>query len=252
MDVAIQKAASKAPVFNNAEKDYYQLSAKIKDGEKIPERITNENDIYKLSDITDKAEQARYYKELAEMNKLDPNSIDTYDKLKDKVIIMPKENSRLGQYAKNSETMEKWIAENYDKIQKGEKTDIDSIVFPMKWYDIFNRAKSGLFGTIHKSDIDNYRIEKDGSFAGRIRDKYNFEEWNSNKKDNLFKKFITYINNNAHKQQESNKIEQFLISMPIHYTKEEIEKILEKIKNYANKNLWLVILTNIASLSQIN
>ena len=227
-DVAAQKAASKLPIINPVEKDYYQLSAKLKDGEEIPERIKKENDIYKLSELQDKDERERYYKELADMYKLDPNSAETYEKLKNKVVVMPNEDSRLYKYAKNSEAMEKWIVENYDKIKNGEKIDKDSLVFPIKWYEIFNEEKSGLFGTIHKSDIENYKIEKDGSLTGKIKDKYNFEKWDNKEGDNLFKKFITYINNNANKQQEAHKIEQFPISMPIHYTKEEIEEILKR------------------------
>ena len=89
----------------------------MKDGEALTPKFIEENDVYNYQDITD-PEKSNYYKEqLAKMYGLDVNDPDIDEKLKDKKIVVPKENSRLYQYAKNSEAIEKWIVDNYDRIK---------------------------------------------------------------------------------------------------------------------------------------
>ena len=61
-------------------------------------------------------------------------------------------------------------------------------------------------------------------------DGYDFEY---NKKEvNLLKEPLEalskFINNNAHEQQQKGKLEDYLLSAPIHYSKEELEEILRK------------------------
>lgn len=235
--VAAQKAASKGFGDKLVENEYYRNSLKMKDGEPLTDEFLKENDIYGLKDITD-PEKSNYYKEqLAKMYGLDLNDPDIDEKLKDKKIVVPKENSRLYQYAKNSEAMEKWIVDNYDRIKNGEKPLNDTIEFPLGGLKgAFNDKQRGLFATIHRANMNDIKINSDGSITGRIDDPYNYEEWDKikgginfsqNLKNFVFNRYVD-INNNAQKQQDVNQLEQFLTSMPIHFTKEEIEEILKR------------------------
>jgi hypothetical protein len=146
---------------------------------------------------------------------VDMNDPDIDNKLKDKKIVMPKESSRLSKYAKNSESMEKWIVENYDKIKNGEAYD-DRIEFPLPWDEVFNPSKRGLYTTIHNANIRNAKVNPDGSFTAQTDDPYNYEEWRlKHYKDmesikDIFSTFkhnmITRINNHAYEQQQNNQL----------------------------------------------
>ena len=233
--VAIQKAASKVAEDALVENEYYRNSLKMKDGEPLTDKFLEENDIYSLKDITD-PEQSKYYREqLAKMYGVDMNDPDIDNKLKDKKIVMPKESSRLSQYAKNSEAMEKWIVENYDKIKNGESLSDDSIVFPPS---ILKNEGRALYTTIHNANMRNVKVSSDGSIKGSIDDPYNYEKWNlKNYKDmknlndawEIFKHNVaTRINNHAYEQQENNQLEDSYLSMPFNYTEEEIKKLKKK------------------------
>ena len=100
------------------------------------------------------------------------NDPDIDEKLKDKKIVVPKENSRLYQYAKNSEAIEKWIVDNYDRIKNGEKPLNDWIEFPLGGLKgAFNDEQRGLFATIHRANMRDIKLNSDGSITGRIDDK---------------------------------------------------------------------------------
>ena len=198
-----------------------------------------ENDIFGLKDITD-PEKSKYYKEqLAKMYGLDLNDPDIDEKLKDKKIVVPKESSRLYQYAKNSEAIEKWIVDNYDRIKNGEKPLKDSIEFPLGGLSgAVNKEKRGLFATIHNANMRNVNVNADGSITGRIEDPYNYEKWNlKHYKDmdsikDIWRTFkhnlVTRINNRAYEQQQSNQLEDLFLSMPFNLTEEEIRTLKKK------------------------
>ena len=208
------------------ENEYYKNALKLKDGEPLTKRFIEENDIYNYQDITD-PEKSNYYKEqLAKMYGLDVNASDINEQLKNKKIVVPKETSRLYQYAKNSETLEKWILDNYDKIQKGEIYD-DRITFPLKWNQVANSQNRGMYTTIHNANMKNMKVNPDGSISGRLVDPYNFEKWQYDNSFNL-KNIITHINNAAYKQQKANKLEPYFIDMPISISKDEFNKIKTK------------------------
>ena len=231
---ALQKAASKTLPYNKVENEYYKNSLKMNDGEPLTDEFLKENDIYGLKDITD-PEKSNYYKEqLAKMYGLDLNDPDIDEKLKDKKIVVPKENSRLYQYAKNSEAIEKWIVDNYDRIKNGEKPLKDSIEFPSSIKDDESR---GLFATIHNADTNNAKINEDDSLTLELDDNYDFAKWDKHKwnnqdsiKTNLYKKGIVNINNNAYEQQENGQLENFPITMRLKYAKEELEELMRKYK----------------------
>jgi len=130
--------------------------------------------------------------------------------------------------------MEQWIADNYEKIKNGEKPNSDSFKFPLVQSEILNKEKRGLYGTLHRADVGNQKVNPDGSLTYELKDKYDFQEWDKNKDDSLFRKIVVELNNNGQKQQEANQIEQYLMSMPINLSKEEIEEIINrrKYKNY--------------------
>ncbi len=240
--VAIQKAASKVAGDAFVENEYYRNSLKLKDGEPLTDKFLEENDIYSLKDITD-PEQSKYYREqLAKMYGVDMNDPDIDNKLQDKKIVMPKEGSRLSKYAKNSEAMEKWIVENYDKIKNGEAYD-DRITFRGD-HPIVSSEDRGLYATIHNANIRNAKVNSDGSFTAQTDDPYNYEKWKLKDYKNIseIKNFediksiastfahnmITRINNHAFEQQEQNQLEDLYLSMPFNFTEEEIRKLKKK------------------------
>ena len=75
------------------------------------------------------------------------------------------------------------------------------------------------------------KINNDGSFDTRMDDGYDFEfqklAKNNNAK-NIFKNIYKKINNRAVEQQQAGQLENYLLSAPIHYSKEELEEILRK------------------------
>ena len=232
---AAQKAASKILPYNYVENEYYRNSLKMKDGEPLTDKFLEENDIYALKDIKDEAKFKEYYKDLAKTYNLDPNDKKTYEKLLDKKIVIPKETSRLYQYAKDSDAMEKWVVENYDRIKNGEKPIDNSIEFPAE--KLSDDKKRGLFGTIHNANTNNIKINDDNSLSIDLDDNYDYAKWKEHKwnwqdsiKDNLIKKAIINLNNNAYEQQENKQLENYPIKLHLNYTKEELEELLRKYK----------------------
>ena len=151
---------------------------------------------------------------------------------------MPKPDSQLYNQIKNSETFQKWVAENYWKIKNNENYKT-SIEFP-KISGGDNIQKS-LFATIHNADLYP-KLNDDDSMTLTLSDGYDFDKlmlkhyrgaksygevpkiWLDNR--------ITNINNRALKQQEAGQIERFLLSTSISLTKEELEEILRKHSKY--------------------
>ena len=235
---AVQKAASKSPFGKSSEKQYYGISSHLADGEKPSKFMQEQNDFYKLGEITDRDLKNMYINKAAKMYGLDPSSPDTYERVKNTDVVMPKPDSQLYNQIKNSETFQKWVAENYWKIKNNENYKT-SIEFP-KISGGDNIQKS-LFATIHNADLYP-KLNNDGSMSLTLSDGYDFDKlmlkhyrgaksygevpkiWLDNR--------ITNINNRALKQQEAGQIERFLLSTSISLTKEELEEILRKHSKY--------------------
>ncbi len=230
----IQKAASKIPI-DTVEREYYGLSTKLKDGEMMEDKTIKENNIYSLKDITDPIKSKQYQDYLSKMYNLEPNAPETYEKIKNKRIVVPKETSRLYNYAKNSEALQRWVAKNYERIKNGENPTEEHVEFPENFSDSETR---GLFATLHNMDIKNAKVNDDGSLELRGIDPYDFERMeyqNPLKSKNIpeisekvLKDILASINNNAYGQQEAGQLEKYLLSMPIKLSKKEIEEILKK------------------------
>ena len=234
---AAQKAASK--VSPTVYADYYGLSSRFNDKDEIPDRILNENDIYNLGDIKDKQLYDKYAAAIAKNKGLDINNPEVIEQIKNTKIVTPNEESRLYKSIKNTETLDKWISENYEKIKKGDGSYQQSIEFPfegaIKSKDIRNTS-----GTIHRADMKNARINEDGSMTVDMQDWYNFEKWkyrthndNENLRDWYEKASyngVAKVNNHAYEQQEAGQLEPYLINVPLHISKEELEELEEKLK----------------------
>ena len=236
----LQKSASKAPI-DTVEREYYGLSTKLKDKEMMEDKTMEENNIYNLSDIKD-PKLSKYYQDyLAKMYNLNPNDPATYEKIKDKQIVIPKDTSRLYNYAKNSKELQKWVAENYERIKNGEKPVKDYVEFSLG-LEIFDNQKRGLNTTLHNMDIRDARVSEDGSFNLNGMDPYDFRhnKYFQNIHDiqsfvrEFFKAPYTLVNNVAHGQQKAKQIENFLFSIPIKYSQEELEEIRRKLMQRRN------------------
>ena len=235
---AVQKAASKSPFGKSSEKQYYGISSHLADGEKPSKFMQEQNNFYKLGEITDPDLKNMYIKKAAAMYGLDPSSPDTYERVKNTDVVMPKQGSQLYNQIKNSETFQKWVAENYWKIKNNENYKT-SIEFPKTWKN--DNAQRSLFATIHNADLYP-KLNDDDSMTLTLSDGYDFDKlmlkhyrgaksygevpkiWLDNR--------ITNINNRALKQQEAGQIERFLLSTSISLTKEELEEILRKHSKY--------------------
>ena len=171
---------------------------------------------------------------------MDVNSPDINDLLKDKKIVVPKESSRLYQYAKNSEALEKWIVDNYDRIKNGESYD-DKIEFPSGgFWGMLNNKKRGLFATIHNANMRNAKVNPDGSFTAETDDSYNYEKWNDDMKMHnengklrnplkvWYRNKVARLNNRAYEQQQGDQLEDLYLSMPLKLSEEEIKKLKKK------------------------
>ena len=82
--------------------------------------------------------------------------------------------------------------------------------------------------------MNNAKINPDGSFTVNVDDGYNFEEWEYNKKpkckDDIGYDVATIINNTALGQQQKGQLNDYVLSTPVTYTKEEIEEILRRLR----------------------
>ena len=147
---------------------------------------------------------------------------------------MPKPDSQLYNQIKNSETFQKWVAENYWKIKNNENYKT-SIEFP-KISGGDNIQKS-LFATIHNADLYP-KLNNDGSMSLTLSDGYDFSlmkkmDYSDAKniddlKSRLKHNIVVDINNNAYKQQANKQISNYLLSTQVLLSKEELEKILQK------------------------
>ena len=227
---AAQKAASKIPN-GPIELEYYGLQSHLKDGEKIPQKVLDENNIFKYGDIEDRSQAQKYTKDLAKMYGFDPNDKNIEELLKDKVIVEPKENSRISKYIKKSDAMQQWVTDNYERLKNGDIREGESVEFPME-YDVFNKEKGGLSLTLHRAGIANIQFNEDGSMSYELKDPDNYEYLE--KTGDYSNDVVRDINNNAYKQQEAGQLENFLFSIKQNLTKEELENILKLRKKRNN------------------
>jgi len=181
-------------------------------------------------DIEDRKQAQKYTKDLAKMYGYDPNDKNIEELLKDKVIVEPKENSRISKYIKNSDAMQQWVADNYERLKNGDIREGESVEFSLGDLkkNILDKEKRGLYLTLHKAGIDNIQFNEDGSMSYELKDPDNYELWGKTK--NWLKNQYVDINNRAYKQQEAGQLENFLFNIPQNLTKEEIEKILKRKK----------------------
>lgn len=224
----MQKAGSKLPVHSPAFQ-YYGISTKMADGEQPSKIARTENDFYKLDDIKDQNTKNDYINKAAQMYGLDKNGPDLYEKVKNTKVIIPKVDSTLYSDIKNSEVTQRKVAEHYKNLKENANGKLDTKLEYNLDGDPFT-SEGGLHYVINKADMKRSRINKDGSFDTSIDDGYDFEYINENDaiKEDYDDSLGREINNRAYEQQQKGKLENYLLSAPIHYSKEELEEILRK------------------------
>ncbi len=233
-EVALQKAASKLPdVFT--ELDYYGIASKLADGDKQNKNVLEENSFYKIGDIKDENLRDLYIKKAAKIYDIDPNSPDAYNKLKDVDVVIPKIGSSLHTLVKNSPETQKWVIEHYKDLQNNKSLDGHIEFKPA----IVNEDKRALFGAIHNAELNNVKLNTNGSTSAFVNDLHDYELMkmeNPLEKENvkdffktLLKDAFVPVNNNAYQQQEAKKLKNYLLSDYVYYSKEELDKLRKKL-----------------------
>lgn len=217
---AVQKALAKTPVWKSSEKEYYEHGLKLADGEEPTDFMKEQNDFYKLSDIKDENLKKMYVDKLSQMYKKDMSLPENYEQIKNFDIVAPKENSQLHNQIKQSSYLQKWLLDNYDNIQNGENLT-GSFEFPNEG----NSDDKSLYRTFHLADIMQANKNSDGSVDIMFNDGADYDKWNT-------KGLITDLNNNAFEQQENNQYRKYMITAPIHITKEEWEALKKLRRRY--------------------
>ena len=228
LDVAMQKVGSKLPVHSPAFQ-YYGISTKMADGEQTSKIAKEENSFYKLSDIKNQATKEDLINKAVQMFELDKNDPDLYEKVKNTKVVVPKVDSTLYNDIKNSEVTQRKVAEHYKILKEDPNKKLDTNIIYNKGKFPFTK-EGGLYNSIKKANLNRSKINKDGSFDTRMDDGYDFEYMNENDaiKEDYDDSFGREINNRAYEQQQKGKLEDYLLSAPIHYSKEELEEILRK------------------------
>ena len=233
-----QKAASKSHV-STTEGHYYGLASRLNDGDKLSKYDKDQNNIYSVKDFNGKEHGQSYAQKAAKMKGLDINNPADYEKIQNTKVVMPKEGSALYNHAKNSDTTKQWIAQNYEKYKNGTiKPEDQHIQYPGA---LLNNSKRALFGTIHNAEMNKSKLNPDGSFTVWPDDGYDFDKLNKipldltkirNKNDlktswqNFKHNRFVPVNNRAYEQQQKGQLENYILSMPITYTKEEVDNII--------------------------
>lgn len=231
---AVQKAASKLPI-PNTEAGYYGISAKMSDGEEMSKKAKEQNTFYKLKDIKDPEIAKNLREKMAKSKGLDVNNPKDYQTLQNSSVVVPKIDSDLYKYVKNSEKTKQWVADNYDKLENKTIENKDKhITYPAS---VAFPSKRALNLTIQNADLTTSKVNKDKSMNVRLDDIYDFSEMkkqhtNTHNPINMGKQawhnVISDINNRAYSQQEKGQLEPYGLSMPIYYTPEEIEEMKKK------------------------
>lgn len=201
----------------------------------MSKKAKEQNTFYKLKDIKDPEIAKNLREKMAKSKGLDVNNPKDYQTLQNSSIVVPKVDSDLYKYAKNSEKTKQWVADNYDKLENKTIENKDKhITYPAAIKDSEKRA---LYLTIHNADLTTSKVNKDKSMQVGLSDISDYSE--IQKQDlktlnpvklvkNIGKNLITDINNRAYAQQEKGQIEPYALSIPVHYTPKEIEEILKK------------------------
>ena len=160
---------------------------------------------------------------------LDKNDPDLYEKVKNTKVVVPKVDSTLYNDIKNSEVTQRKVAEHYKILKEDPNKKLDTNIIYNKGKFPFTK-EGDLYNSIKKANLNRSKINKDGSFDTRMDDGYDFEYMNENDaiKEDYDDSFGREINNRAYEQQQKGKLENYLLSAPIHYSKEELEEILRK------------------------
>ena len=234
---ALQKAASKLPL-QNTEAGYYGISTKMSDGEDMSKKAKEQNTFYKLKDIKDPEIAKNLREKMAKSKGLDVNNPKDYQTLQNSSVVVPKIDSDLYKYAKNSETTKRWIADNYDKFENSTIKNKDKhITYPAS---VVLPDKRALNLTIHNADLTTSKVNKNKSMKVGLGDVYDFDEMKKQHTNTLnpinmgkqaLHNVISDINNNAYSQQAKEQLEPYGLTMPVYYTPEEIEEIKKKYQN---------------------
>lgn len=182
-----------------------------------------------------------YAEKIAESEKKSLDLLETEEQKKEKIknmnwdIVVPKADSKLYKQIKKSETLQKWVADNYENIKNNEFADQKtSIGFPWQRGDTLE--KLDLYTTVNRADLHNTRINQDGSLTTLLNDIYDFEVMDKRKDENSGKEArslynaIVDLNNAAYKKQQRNEIKKYVLSLPLRYSREGLEEILKKYK----------------------
>ena len=122
-------------------------------------------------------------------------------------VVIVQRGSQLFEELITSPEFISFLKDNYLKILHNEFKD-NAIQLN------FNKTKS-LNLTIGKSMIYNPKFDKLGNFSSLVVDFYDFDKMIINKNSDLFTKLIAPINNNAYIQQQSGKLTNYILIIPI-------------------------------------
>ena len=228
----IQKDVSEIEPIHTSEKEYYGQAGRFADGKAPSQFMQNNNDFSKIKDIKDEKLKADLINKIIQSDYIDKNDSNYTQKLEDITAVIPKENSQLHSQVKNSEYFKSKVAEALNS--KDGKTSFDFSKSSNTGDIVKNNDKRANFLTLGKGDISTKQNE-DGSISVIVSDNYDFSKINKDTyktKDiksilaTFMKNKLADINNNAYRQQEKGKIQQYPIGFEIKYTPEEIAKIL--------------------------
>ena len=185
----IQELIAKKAKFNFSFLKYYKLALDYEN----QKQHNRENVYIKVKDI-DNSELKSYIKNKYLVN-------DFTD------VVIVQRGSQLFEELITSPEFISFLKDNYLKILHNEFKD-NAIQLN------FNKTKS-LNLTIGKSMIYNPKFDKLGNFSSLVVDFYDFDKMITNKNSDLFTKLIAPINNNAYIQQQSGKLTNYILIIPI-------------------------------------
>lgn len=211
-------------------KDYYKISLELAD---YPEKVvSNErNSIYKAGNLPKSVDKRVVLDKISNVLKLDLNKPKDLEKAKDTVVVIPTENSKLVKVLKRSDKLKNLLKDEYKNIVNGKyegKYFQEGVVFEKPNYGNLNTLNDNatLFGVLHNVDVHDMKQNSDGSITLVISDFYDFEHWFPKENDDVVDKRIKELNNNADRQQRADKLQPYMIYIPLHFSYEELKDIL--------------------------
>ncbi len=233
---AAQKWASKfmSPL---TAREYYGLASELKDDGKPAKKRLRDNDFYKLADIHNEETKNLIQANMIKNLQLDPNDPDTYEKIKDIDVVIPKVHSHLYKLLKNSDELADFVANNYDDLVSNPNKRVDS------WIEYARPRKSDIghdfwdktnrYAIYKKSDI-SAKMNEDGSMTILQPDFYDFDYMESKNESDSINKIITKANNTALGQQEKEQLKKYSLASILTLSPEEIQELLERERRIRN------------------